>query len=232
MMNRIPESESIADLKDARRFNEVMGKGLVQDEYRRLAVEVMNMGIPNGGRVLDLGTGTGFVAMEVAALLNGSAHVVGLDLSQAMLAIAGENASRRGLEQHISWQQGDGKDMPFPDDHFDFVLSSGSLHHWDNPLAIFNEVDRVLKPGGGFLIRDSKRLHRPLARFTAWLIGLTLPADFRVHYWGSIRSSYQYDELEQIVQRSRLQNWVIVEDFFDLAVKSRSPNQNKTKPRS
>ncbi len=56
--------------------------------------------------------------------------------------------------------------------------------------------------------------------FRRLVIGLTLPADFRVHYWGSIHSSYRLSELEQIVQRSSLQNWEIIEDFFDLAVKS------------
>jgi ubiquinone/menaquinone biosynthesis C-methylase UbiE len=44
--------------------------------------------------------------------------------------------------------------MPFEDDSFDFVVSSGSLHHWEQPAQIFKEIHRVLKPGCRALIAD------------------------------------------------------------------------------
>lgn len=56
------------------------------------------------------------------------------------------------------------------------------------------------------------------ARLFAWLIGLTLPGDFRAHYWGSIHSSYTAAELRPILERSRLQGWQIEEDVLDLAI--------------
>jgi ubiquinone/menaquinone biosynthesis C-methylase UbiE len=217
-MERIPEQEAIAEMEAAQRYNQVMGRGLIQQEYRKLAEAVISRNIPEGGKVLDLGTGPGFVALEIASRLRGKALVVGLDLSPAMLALATQNAIRRGLDSGVAWRQGDAKEMPFPDDEFDFVVSSGSLHHWEEPLPVFNEIARVLKPNGGCLIRDSKRLGAGGARLFAWAIGLTLPADFRQHYWGSIRSSYTAAELQDILSRSHLQSWRIEEDLMDFAV--------------
>ena len=69
-MERIPESEAIAEPVDARRFNEVMSSNRFrQADYRRLACRAVELGTPPGGKVLDMGTGSGFVAIEVAKLL-------------------------------------------------------------------------------------------------------------------------------------------------------------------
>jgi ubiquinone/menaquinone biosynthesis C-methylase UbiE len=218
-MKRMPESEAIAEMADARQYSEQMSNRLVQHEYLKLAQDAAQMGIPAGGKVLDVGTGPGFVALHMARLLEGSGcQVVGLDLSQAMLAVAAENAQQKGLNGTLTWQMGDAKNMPFPDGEFDLVVSSGSLHHWEDPVPVLNEIARVLKEGGGCIVRDSKRLQRPGARLFAWAIGMTIPRDFRVHYWNSIRSSYTIPELRAIAKRSRLRGWRIEEDLLDLII--------------
>lgn len=218
-MERVSEGEAIAAMADACRYSQVMGRWLVQHEYRRLAREVVGMGVPPGGKILDVGTGPGFVAIEVARLLQGTGcEVVGLDLSAAMLAVAAENGAREGLNGMLTWREGDAKAMPFGDDEFDAVVSSGSLHHWQDPRAVVNEMARVMKAGGRCLIRDSKRLQRWGPRLFAWAIGLTLPRDFREHYWNSIRSSYTPQELVAILESSQLRGWRIVKDFMDLMV--------------
>jgi ubiquinone/menaquinone biosynthesis C-methylase UbiE len=219
-MERIPESEAIAEIADARRFNEFMGTNRFRlEEYRRLARDLVELGLPPGGKVLDVGTGPGFVAIEVARLLQDrGGRVVGLDLSPAMLALAAENARRQGLNGVLVWRQGDARAMPFDDGEFDAVVSNDSLHHWEDPLLILNEIARVLKNGGRCIIHDMKRLQKPAPRFVAWAIGLTIPADFRVHYWNSIKSAYTPSELHAILARSRLHGCRIVEDFMDLTV--------------
>ena len=92
------------------------------------------------------------------------------------------------------------------------------LHHWENPLLVFDEIARVLKSSGQCIIRDSKRLRRWWPRLFAWAIGMTIPPDFRVHYWNSIRSSYAAVELLPILERSRLEGWRVVEDFMDVMI--------------
>jgi ubiquinone/menaquinone biosynthesis C-methylase UbiE len=219
-MERIPESEAIAEMADARRFNEFMGGNRFrQQEYQRLAREAVALGVPPRGKVLDVGTGPGFVAIEVARLLEGTGcRVVGMDLSRVMLTIAAENAAREGLNGVLTWREGDAKTMPFDDDEFDLVVCNDSLHHWEDPLPVFDEIARVLKEGGTCIVHDSKRLQQWTARLVSRLIGLLIPADFRVHYWNSIQSSYTPDELRAVLERSRLQDWHVVEEFMDLMV--------------
>ena len=221
-MERIPEDEAIAEGADARRFSELMGSNRFrQEEYRRLAREAVAMGIPPRGKVLDMGTGPGFVAIELARLLDGTGcQVVGMDLSDAMLALAAENGAKAGLDGILSWRVGDAKAMPFDDDEFDFVISNDSLHHWDDPLPVFDEIARVVKADGQCIVHDSKRLQHWWPWLFVKTISLTIPRDFRIHWWNSIRSSYTADELRAILERSRLTGWRIEEDFMDLMVVS------------
>ncbi|MBN1933234.1 MAG: class I SAM-dependent methyltransferase [Anaerolineae bacterium] len=217
-MQRVPESEAIAEMKAARQFNQVMGGKFIQEDYARLARDVVEMGVPPTGKVLDIGTGPGFVAIQVAQRLPESVRVTGLDLSAAMLAVAAENARRAGLNGRVSWREGNAKAMPFADGEFDFVVSSGSLHHWEDPLAVLNEIARVLKPGGRCIVRDSKRLYKLWPKAVAWAIGLLVPPDFRVHYWNSIRSSYTADELEDLVAQSKLEGARVEQSLLDVMI--------------
>jgi ubiquinone/menaquinone biosynthesis C-methylase UbiE len=177
------------------------------------------MGVPPGGKLLDVGTGPGFVAISVARRLRDSnCEIVGLDLSKAMLTVADENARRAGLNGMITWRQGDAKAMPFADGEFDFVVCNDSLHHWEDPPAVFDEMARVLKDGGQYFVHDLKRVQGWATRLASWLIGLMIPWDFRAHYRDSIQSSYTPDELRAILESSRLEGWRLVEDFMDLSV--------------
>jgi ubiquinone/menaquinone biosynthesis C-methylase UbiE len=219
-VERIPESEAIAEMTETRRFNEAMGSNRFrQHEYRQLARKVVEMGVPPGGRVLDIGTGPGFVAIEVARLLRGSGfEVVGLDLSKAMLTLAAENAQREGLDGMLTWREGDAKAMSFDDGEFDFVVCNDSLHHWEDPLLVFDEIARVLKDDGQCIVHDSKRLQHWWPWLFVRVVGLTIPRDFRVHWWNSIKSSYTSEELRRVLERSQLRGWRIVEDFMDVMI--------------
>jgi ubiquinone/menaquinone biosynthesis C-methylase UbiE len=207
-------------MTDARRFSEVMGGNRFRREgYQQLARQAVGVGLPAGSKVLDMGTGPGFVAIEVAQLLAGSGcQVVGMDLSPAMLALAAENAGRAGLNGSLTWREGDVKGMPFDDDTFDVIVSNDSLHHWDDPLPVFDEIARVLKPQGRCVVHDSKRLQHWWPWLFVKTISLTIPSDFRVHWWNSIKSSYTAAELGAILERSQLTGWRIGEGFFDLVV--------------
>jgi len=215
---RVPEAEAIADIHDARQYSERMSNRFVMHEYRQLAREVV-VHLPDGGVIIDVGTGPGYVAIEVARLVAGrGCRVIGVDLSRAMLTVAAENAERQGLADTITWRHADAKSLPFESDSIDCIVSSGSLHHWADPGRAFDEMARVLTPNGTCVVRDSKRLRRPLSRLFAWLIGMTIPADFRRHYWNSIRSSYTSEELSSILARTRLSGYNITEDMMDLIV--------------
>lgn len=139
------------------------------DEVLRLVVELA--GLQPAMTVLDIGTGTANLALRLSTA---GAHVVGVDPSRRMLAKAsaklGEGA---GIE--LKYVERPFLDLPFPDDHFDAVVSTYSFHHVPPPLKSEGvcEMIRVLKPGrpwvlGDLIFTDSGAEVRALARHD-WL---------------------------------------------------------------
>ena len=116
--------------------------------YRREALD--RAGLRPGMQVLDVGTGTGLLAREIAHLLGSSGRVVGLDPSLKMMA-----AGRR--EANLRFVQGLGERLPFPDTHFDFVTMGYALRHVRDLEQTFEGYRRVLKPGGRLLLLEITR---------------------------------------------------------------------------
>lgn len=107
-------------------------------------------------RILDLGTGPGYLPVEIA-LRNPAARVSGIDESRDMVQIANANAHASRVTRSVEFSMGDPTDLPFPGRYFDLAVSVNVLHHWKEPLAIFEEVFHVLVPGGQFWIYDYRR---------------------------------------------------------------------------
>jgi len=97
-----------------------------------------------GQAVLDVGTGTGVVALTAARR---GARVTGLDLSPVLLEAARENA-RIASQPGIVWTEGDAEQLPYGDASFDVVLSQFGHMFAPRPDVVMSEVHRVLKPGG------------------------------------------------------------------------------------
>ncbi|HVO31111.1 MAG TPA: class I SAM-dependent methyltransferase [bacterium] len=100
-------------------------------------------GVAKGQRVLDVGCGTGVVAVTAAQR---GAEVVGLDLTPQLLVRAKENAQIAGMK--ITFEEGDCEALPFPDASFDAVLSQFGHMFAPRPDVAVKEMLRVLKPGG------------------------------------------------------------------------------------
>ncbi len=167
---------------------------IMRDEYKRIARQAASE--VQVGQALEIGPGPGFISLELAKLLP-EIDVVGLDLSETMIEMAEKNAEAYGLAERVRFEKGDAAQMPFEDDSFDLIVSSGSLHHWDKPAKIFNEIHRVLKPGGSALISDL-RGDAPQERIEEWARAI----DSKVMRWGlrhSFRESYTAQEMEKIV---------------------------------
>ncbi len=100
----------------------------------------------NDDSVLDVACGTGIVARRVASRLPDAGTVVGLDINEAMLAVAEESAA--DVTPTIEWQHGDATDIPFPDASFDLVFCQQALQFVDDPSVALEEMHRILAPGG------------------------------------------------------------------------------------
>ncbi|MDB5618998.1 class I SAM-dependent methyltransferase [Tardiphaga sp.] len=100
--------------------------------------------IKPGEAVLDIGTGTGVVAVTAA---RAGASVTALDLTPALLEVARENARIAGLPA-TQWIEGDAENLPFPDGRFDVVVSQFGHMFAPRPDVVVSEMRRVMKPGG------------------------------------------------------------------------------------
>lgn len=125
--------------------------------YRRVAEDVVIepglAGAAEISAVLEIGSGPGELAVEVARRLPGG-EIVGIDLAQAMIDRATERARAAGLDQRVRFELADAAALPILDASFDVAVSTLSLHHWSDPAAVFTEIARVLRPGGVALIYD------------------------------------------------------------------------------
>lgn len=120
--------------------------------FRRAMIEPVQ--INPGDRVLDVGCGTGDLALAAKKLAGPAGEVHGIDASPKMIAVAQRKAAKSGLG--VAFQVGLIEDISFPDDHFDVVLSTLMMHHLPDDLkrAGLAEIYRVTKPGGRILIVD------------------------------------------------------------------------------
>jgi ubiquinone/menaquinone biosynthesis C-methylase UbiE len=132
------------------RVYDVVARRLVRGLYRRIADDLVEA-VPEGADVLDVGTGPGVLLVELAGR-RPDVKLTGVDLSADMVAAAERNVGKFG--QRVSARVGDVVDLPFPDDSFDVVVTSLSMHHWDHPAAAVPELARVLRPGGRVYVYD------------------------------------------------------------------------------
>lgn len=129
---------------------------LVRGRIRRLRQTIVDQAqLETGGALLDVGCGTGNLAIAAARRLAGKGRVVGIDPAPRQLSRARSKARRQGLVQ-IEFQPGAVEELPFPDATFDVVTSSLMMHHLPPDLRVrgLKEIYRVLKPNGRFILAD------------------------------------------------------------------------------
>jgi ubiquinone/menaquinone biosynthesis C-methylase UbiE len=114
------------------------------EQMRDEAIAMLD--IDSDDRVLDVGCGTGFAT---EGLLQETEHVHGLDQSAHQLSKAYDKFGKRGP---VRFYRGDAERLPFADDSFDVVWSSGSIEYWPNPVTALAELRRVAKPGSQVLV--------------------------------------------------------------------------------
>ena len=165
------------------------------------------------GALLEVGPGPGYVSLEVAKRL-GVSTLTGCEISPAMIAVAEKNAAEYGIPAR--YIQGNAMDMPFADGSFDCVISNGSLHEWEDPLRVFAEIWRVLRPGGRYCVTD---LRRDTAMWKKWYVcATTKPKSLRPGYRSSLAAAYTIPEIRQLLDGTALRGAQVKADFFGLCI--------------
>jgi SAM-dependent methyltransferase len=125
-----------------------------------------------GMRVLDLACGDGFYTRRIADRLGPGGSVTGVDLNRAYLSLAKLEATHQTGSATIDFVAASFDRLPFPDETFDFVWCAQSLYSLPEPVAVFEHLARVLRPGGIVAVLENDTLHQV---FLPWPVSLELP---------------------------------------------------------
>jgi ubiquinone/menaquinone biosynthesis C-methylase UbiE len=137
-----------------RLFKGVLGPGM-RDEHR---IARLLLGLCPGDGVLDVACGTGNFSRDFGRTVGESGLVVGIDVSQTMLARAVEDTRQAGLA-NIAYVRGDAQELPFLDNSFDAVCCFAAFHLFHDPWRALDRMTAVLTPGGRIAIFTTAR-HR------------------------------------------------------------------------
>ena len=164
-------------------------------------------------RILDLGTGLGYLPIELARR-RPELCIIGVDQAPDLIRIANANARAFRAKHDVEFRTGDPTNLPYPGRYFDLVVSVNVLHHWRDPLAIFEEVNHILVPGGQFWIYDYRKdvpkdiwdkMECRLSRLDRLALQFGPEA--------SSRAAYSEDKLVELAQRA---------NFVDISVEDQT----------
>lgn len=144
--------------KRAAHFDEDFGHSIRTPEERIAWDRVLALAVGgrNGLQALDVGCGTGFLSLELAARGH---HVTGIDFAPEMLALAKEKAAAAGAA--IRFEHADAENLPFAPASFDLVITRHVLWTLPHPDTAIGEWMRMLRPGGRLAVIDGQSLVAP-----------------------------------------------------------------------
>lgn len=143
--------------------NSLLSFGLHHRWKRRAAAFVPTV---QAGRAMDIGAGTGDLALLIRPRMGDGGRVAAVDLNQAMLREGLRKIDARGLGGHITCLRANAEQLGFRDDSFDAITTGFCIRNVSDLLGACTEICRVLKPGGRFVCLEFSRPVRP------WLLNL------------------------------------------------------------
>jgi ubiquinone/menaquinone biosynthesis C-methylase UbiE len=209
-LNRVLEPE-VMDTEEEARDYDSMDHGSVNDKFCADLLAASGSGASIGPRILDVGTGTALIPIELCKR-EASVHVVAIDLAENMIALGKKNVKGAGLQDRIMLDKVDAKKMPYKAESFVTTISNSIVHHIPEPKRVLAEMFRVTTQGGLIFVRD---LHRPVDdqdvdRLVA-LYGGEPPADPNKHesfehqrdlFRASLKAALTVDEVTELANQA------------------------------
>ena len=195
---RVLEPEVMDTERDAEEYRAIDNR-----EVNRIFVEQALALAPARGVILDVGAGPGAIAIELARA--SALDVVAIDLAEHMLAIARADVLRERLSARVTIARVDAKATGFPSASFDAVVSNSLVHHVPDPVALFAEIARLVRPGGAIFIKDllRPRSARELAGLVARHASNDTPYQ-RELFAASLHAALRTDEVERACREAGL----------------------------
>jgi arsenite methyltransferase len=155
--------------------------------------------IVSGETVLDVGCGAGADACVAALLVGNTGKVIGVDCTPAMIIKARKNAVHAALD-NIEFHEADITDLPVPDNSIDVITSNGAINLSENKDKVFQELYRVLKPGGRLQIADMVRVSESCCA-----------SDAKAESWADcVQGTLTVDTLLEIISNAGFKNTTLI----------------------
>lgn len=194
MLERVLEPEWMDCPEEARDYNNMDHSGV-----NRSFVDDMCAAGFQGGDVLDIGTGTALIPIEIARR-DLECRVMAADAAVAMLERARLNLEIAGLMRVVQLSHCDAKAMPYANGMFDWTLCNGTIHHFATPAVVWREAWRVTRSGGRLFFRD---LLRPVSEAHCQLLVETYAEGCnerqREMFQRSLRAALSLEEVQALV---------------------------------
>jgi demethylmenaquinone methyltransferase/2-methoxy-6-polyprenyl-1,4-benzoquinol methylase len=189
------------------KLNHILSMG-IDVGWRKKVVKMARSANPEN--ILDIATGTGDLAIMLAKSTD--AKITGFDLSAGMLEVGRKKVNEHGLENRIEMIQGDAENMPFENDTFDCITVAFGVRNFENLKQGLDEIYRVLKPGGKFIILEfsqpesfpMKQLYAFYSKHILPLIGKKISKDQSAYTYlpESVKAFPYGEEMKNILKNS------------------------------
>jgi ubiquinone/menaquinone biosynthesis C-methylase UbiE len=188
--------------------------------YRRVAEEIVSTF--KEGLILDLGTGPGYLPIEIIKK-SADIKIVGIDLSRKLIQMAQQNAQNAGVTDRIDFQMGDSGRLRFDGASFDMAISTGMLHSLKDPVKVLNEIYRVLKNGGEAWIYDPAKVASYIDR-KKWKASLTYRERFFIWMFTVLKllrpiKTYNREQVGEMIRATDFEILSIKEEKDEIKVK-------------
>lgn len=141
-------------------LNRAMTLGIDRLWRRKVVAQVAEC---SPARILDVATGTGDLAIQLARAIPG-AEITGVDLSEGMLDVGRKKVEDAGLAARITLEKADCLSLPFPDNNFDAITVAFGVRNFEHLEQGYAEMARVLRPGGRLVVLELSVPPSPVVR--------------------------------------------------------------------
>lgn len=183
------------------RFNDIMSMGLAR-RWRKKAISSLSEYPHN--QILDIAAGTADIGIKAFEYIKPE-HITGIDIAEKMLEIGKRKVKAAGLEGKVTLKVEDVSAMSFKDNSFDAAITSFGIRNFDKLEESMQEIHRVLKPKGKFVILEMSEPKTPLIK-QGYLLYTNTLIPFAVKTFSNDPKAYHYltDSMEAFPQGKEL----------------------------